>query len=145
MSRAAPRGSRRWPTIAVSVLVATLARATPGDASPAAAFVSRPFALSDSHIVFDLGVGSDVDGDGVPDIFSTDHNALQTLRLGDGAMGLPHGEDVLDALGLEQARPFPASRRRARLPRSRHRASICGGRAPTRSSCTDEIGRVSRR
>lgn len=66
----------------------------------------RPLDLSDEYFLFDLGV-TDVDGDGHLDLYTTNHNGRQSLRLGDGT--LDFGADALTALSLDQEPTIPGS------------------------------------
>ncbi len=60
--------------------------------------------LGTSYALFDLGV-ADVDADGWLDLYTSNHSALQQLRLGRAGGGL--SEDRLSALRLDQDPRFP--------------------------------------
>ena len=59
--------------------------------------------LKVSHWIYDAGV-VDANGDGLLDIFTTNHNWRQRLLLADGRGGY---RDALSAWGLDQSREFP--------------------------------------
>ena len=59
--------------------------------------------LQESHWIYDSGI-VDANGDGLLDIFTTNHNWRQLLLLADGQGGY---QDVLSAWGLDQSREFP--------------------------------------
>jgi hypothetical protein len=67
-------------------------------------FGSEAFALPKMHHLFDLGV-VDADGDGMLDVFTSNHNYRQVLLLSNGRGG---HRDVLTEWGLDQNRDFPA-------------------------------------
>ena len=66
-------------------------------------FVDYESPLKESHWIYDAGI-VDANGDGVLDIFTTNHNWRQRLLLADGQGGY---RDVLSAWGLDQSREFP--------------------------------------
>ena len=66
-------------------------------------FVEYESPLKESHWIYDAGI-VDANGDGVLDIFTTNHNWRQRLLLADGQGGY---RDVLSAWGLDQSREFP--------------------------------------
>lgn len=59
--------------------------------------------LKESHWIYDSGI-VDANGDGLLDIFTTNHNWRQLLLLADGRGGY---QDVLSTWGLDQSREFP--------------------------------------
>jgi hypothetical protein len=59
--------------------------------------------LKESHWIYDAGI-VDANGDGILDIYTTNHNWRQRLLLADGHGGY---RDVLSAWGLDQSREFP--------------------------------------
>lgn len=59
--------------------------------------------LKVSHWIYDAGI-VDANGDGLLDIFTTNHNWRQRLLLADGQGGY---RDALSAWGLDQSREFP--------------------------------------
>lgn len=66
-------------------------------------FVARPAPIEARHLIMDVGV-ADINGDGVLDIFTTNHNYREDLLLGDGKGGY---RDVLSEWGLDQSLEFP--------------------------------------
>ncbi|MGB5726521.1 MAG: hypothetical protein WBM52_04840, partial [Thiogranum sp.] len=66
-------------------------------------FVEYESPLKESHWIYDAGI-VDANGDGVLDVFTTNHNWRQRLLLADGQGGY---RDVLSAWGLDQSREFP--------------------------------------
>ena len=59
--------------------------------------------LKESHWIYDSGI-VDANGDGLLDIFTTNHNWRQLLLLADGQGGY---QDVLSTWGLDHSREFP--------------------------------------
>ena len=80
-----------------------LGRKKPGGRG-GAAFVKLEIPMA-GYSLFDLGV-VDANGDGNLDLFTTNHNARQTLALGDGRGGFA---DALVSSGLSQDPQFPAA------------------------------------
>lgn len=66
-------------------------------------FAPYETSLKQGHWIYDVGI-ADANGDGVLDIFTSNHNWRQLLLLADG-QGDYH--DVLSAWGLDQSREFP--------------------------------------
>ena len=99
--------SRGLVLTGVVALALTLVTAPAADAAPAWAtlLVPRPLALADTADLWDLGA-TDVDRDGRPDLFTTNHNARPSLLLGDGGFGFT---DVVTATGLDQDPSLPGA------------------------------------
>ena len=98
----------RWSVaLTVAVLAAGTVTATPADAAvPWSRLLAPvPISLADTSDLWDLGV-TDVNGDGVPDVFTTDHNERQSVLLGDGRLGFT---DAVSALGLDQDPTLPGA------------------------------------
>lgn len=68
-------------------------------------FESSPLPVDVIHQIYDLGV-VDADGDGVLDLYSSNHNYRQVLLVADGNGGY---RDVLTEWGLDQNRPIPGA------------------------------------
>lgn len=66
-------------------------------------FVPQPLPLAGTDRLFDIGV-VDANGDGMMDIYTSNHHFRQVLWLGDGKGGF---RDVLSDWGLDQSREFP--------------------------------------
>lgn len=66
-------------------------------------FVGLALPVSNVDRLFDVGV-ADIDGDGVLDLYTSNHHFRQLLALGDGRGGF---RDVLSPWGLDQSRDFP--------------------------------------
>ena len=66
-------------------------------------FVDYESPLKESHWIYDAGI-VDANGDGLLDIFTTNHNWRQRLLLADGQGGY---RDALSAWGLDQSHEFP--------------------------------------
>lgn len=67
------------------------------------AFTEYDSSLKESHWIYDSGI-VDANGDGLLDIFTTNHNWRQLLLLADEQGGY---QDVLSTWGLDQSREFP--------------------------------------
>ena len=66
-------------------------------------FVDYDSPLKQSHWIYDVGI-VDANGDGLLDIYTSNHNWRQLLLLADGQGGY---QDGLSAWGLDQSREFP--------------------------------------
>ena len=66
-------------------------------------FVDHDLPLKESHWIYDTGI-VDANGDGLLDIFTSNHNWRQQLLLADSHGGY---RDVLSRWGLDQSREFP--------------------------------------
>lgn len=66
-------------------------------------FVEHPMPVTKTHRLYDIGV-VDADGDGILDIYTSNHHFRQLLLIGDGHGGY---RDALSEYGLDQSREFP--------------------------------------
>lgn len=66
-------------------------------------FVEHPLPVAKTHRLYDIGV-VDANGDGVLDIYTSNHHFRQLLLIGDGHGGY---RDALSEYGLDQSRDFP--------------------------------------
>lgn len=96
-------GKRLTITVVVLSALAALAAALAFSDRSHEWFAPHALPVTTSHRLFDIGI-VDADGDGVLDIYSSNHHFRQLLLIGDGHGGY---RDVLSDWGLDQSREFP--------------------------------------
>jgi hypothetical protein len=105
-SRIRTRRARLFTAALIVTAIAVPLEPSAAAATPWATLLRPvPLTLADTADLWDLGI-TDIDGDGVPDLYSTNHNARQDVMLGDGELGFT---DVVTALGLDQDTSLPGA------------------------------------